>query len=186
MNSGELPSPGQDQSGQTQFPTGAPSWLNAEPLARPSFPDVERIPKSPFEIGVRTVGQTGKSLPYYEDLRPHAFYGLKVSGGALIYPGLLITYLESSSGGTAVPEIWQPAGLTTEPLLVSSGVGDIICLKFDINGTTYAVSNVRVEPGTPNFVPAAGGGTCEVEIGTVTSAGFSQKLRSDYFYTSTY
>lgn len=188
MNNGELPSPGQDPSGLTQFPTGADSWLGRESgLPRPSFPEVGRIPKAPFDIEAEWVlGQSGKPTTYYEDLRPHAFYGKRVSTGVLIYPGLLITYIEGSQGGTAVQEVWQPDGLTTSPLLVAAGDGSVICLKFDIDNTTYAVSNVLVEVGTPAMTSAAAGGTCAVEIGTVTGTGFTQKLRSDFYYTSIY
>ena len=160
-----------------------PAWTGNPPdlrqqLPRPKFPQVGRIPQEPFQVVTST--------RQISTLRPHAFYGEASTDGVTIWPGLLITYIEGSLGGTAVPEIWQPAGLTDEPLFISAGAGDIICLKFDVDGTTYAVSNVKVEPGTPGLVPAAAGGTCAVEIGTVTSTGFTQKLRSDFFYTSIY
>lgn len=183
MNNGELPPPGQDQSWPTQYPTGADSWLGGESgLPRPSFPDVGRIPKAPFEIEVGLLGQTGKPTTYYEDLRPHAFFGKRLDSGVLIYPGLLITYMAEADVGTAVQEVWQPEGLTTSPLAVAAGAGGIICLKFTIED--YAITRVWVEVGTPQLFPAAIGGTCEVEIGTVTPIGFTQKLRSDFFYIS--
>lgn len=190
MNNGEIPAPYQDPSMQTQYPSGADSWLGRESgLPRPSFPNVGRIPKTPFEIDVRVTSKDGKPYTYYEgDFRPHAFYGKRTEEGVLIYPGLLITYIEGSQGGTAVQEVWQPDGLTTAPLLVSAGAGDIICLKFDItsSGSGYIVENVLVEVGAPGLTSAEAGGTASVEIGTVTSNGFNQKLRSDFFYTSIY
>jgi hypothetical protein len=155
-------------------------------LPRPSFPEVGRIPKTPFEIEVRTTSQTGKAFPFYESLYPHAFYGQRTESGVLIYPGLLIAYIESSQGGTAVQTFYEPDGLTTSPLFVSAGSGDAVCLKFDIDATSYAITNVLVEVGTPGLFPAGAGGTCAVEIGTVTSNGFAQKLRSDFYYTSIY
>jgi hypothetical protein len=149
-----------------------------QPLPRPKFPQVGRIPAESFDIEF-----TPRAI---NTLRPHAFYGEASSDGVLIYPGLLITYIEGRLGGTAVQEIWQPAGLTTSPLFVTAGAGDVICLLFDIDAMTYAVSNVLVEVGTPNMISAAAGGTCAVEIGTVSATGFTQKLRSDFFYTSIY
>ncbi len=156
-------------------------------LPQQSFPYVPRIPKSPFGISVRVTEQDGKPYTYYEgDLRPHAFYGKRTQNGVLVYPGLLVTYIEGSIGGTAVQEVWQPDGLTTSPLFVEAGSGDIICLKFDINSSSHAITNVLIEVGTPGLTSAEAGGTASVEIGTVTATGFTQKLRSDFFYTSIY
>lgn len=149
-----------------------------QPLPRPKFPQVGRIPETSFDIEF-----TPRQI---NTLRPHAFYGERVLSGVLIYPGLLIAYIEGSDGGTAVQTIHEPDSLTTSPLLVTAGAGSVICLKFDIDNTTYAISNVLVEVGTPGLVSAAIGGTCAVEIGTVTAAGFTQKLRSDFHYVSIY
>jgi hypothetical protein len=145
-------------------------------LPRPKFPQVGRIPQEPFQIT-----SSSRSIP---SSPLHSFWGEASSVGVTIWPGLLVTYIEGSVGGTAVQEVWQPSGLTTDPLFVSAGDGDIICLKWDI--TALVVSNVRVEVGTPGLVSATIGGTSAVEIGTVTSDGFTQKLRSDFFYTSIY
>jgi len=159
------------------------SWLRRESgLPNPALPEVGRIPKSPFDIEVSGLEQTRKPITYYDDLRPHAFYGKRVESGVLIYPGLLIAYIESSQGGSAVQTFYEPAGFTAGPQVVSAGDGAIICLKFDVD--EFAITNVSVGIGTPQLFPATAGGACAVEIGTVTSNGFNQKLRSDFFYTS--
>ncbi len=150
-----------------------------QPLPRPKFPEVGRIPETPFHIQFE-----GRAAS--PEFRPHSFYGIGSPDGVTVYPGLLVTYIEGSVGGTAVQEVWVPTDMGTGPVFVSAGDGDIICLKWDIDSGTFAVSNVRVEVGTPGLVSAMVGGTAAMEIGTVTSDGFTQKLRSDFFYTSIY
>ena len=69
MNPGSVPSPDQPQSGQTWFPHGdtptsglrtgglSTGGLHPKGLPAPSFPEVGRIPKTPFEISTRPIPQ---------------------------------------------------------------------------------------------------------------------------------
>lgn len=194
MNNGELPSPGQDQSGQTQYPTGAASWpVRAPGLPRTSFSEVGRIPKTPFEIDFRTVDQSGRPYTYYGG-PSHAFYGKRTESGVLIYPGALIIFISditAGSGGsppgftTAVPQVFIPAGMEFgSPVAVSGGAGDVVCLCGEISPAAAFITDVEVRVDTPSIISAQDGGTLAIEIGTITSTGFLQKLRSDFFYTS--
>lgn len=196
MNNGEIPAPYQDSSTQTQYPSGADSWLGRESgLPRPSFPNVGRIPKTPFEIDVRVTSKDGKPYTYYEgDFRPHAFYGKRTEEGVLIYPGLLVSFISDITGSsgssppgltTAVPQIYTPAGMATgSPVVVTGASGDIVCLCGEIYPATSLITDVEVRVETPSMISAQDGGTLAIEIGTLTDTGFLQKLRSDFFYSS--
>jgi hypothetical protein len=163
-------------------------------LPRPSFPEVGRIPKTPFEIEVRATSQTGKAFPFYESLYPHAFYGQRTESGVLIYPGSLIIFISditAGSGGSppgftmAIPQVFVPAGMASgSPVAVAGNPGDTVCLCGEISPATSFITDVEVRVETPSIISAQDGGTLAIEIGTITNTGFLQKLRSDFFYTS--